>query len=175
MSAGALQKLRCSRRCNAAIPHLFWILFAALDQPTPGAPDSTPWVCICKACSATLFAFSFVFVNKSLAGQVQGPQQLALHEQIRRFSTPHWQNVQVCGDGEPESTIIKSEDSHTFTIRCPNKHETKNEGACSCFSLLRSCSPPRSAHRRSKMVLCRRYTHCALSWCNCEWQPGCPD
>ena len=42
---------------------------------------------------------------------------------------PHWQNVQVYGDGEPESTIIKSQDSHTFTIRCPNKHESRNEGA----------------------------------------------
>ncbi|KAL3160038.1 hypothetical protein ABBQ38_009758 [Trebouxia sp. C0009 RCD-2024] len=61
--------------------------------------------------------------------QEPGPQQLALQEQIRRFSTPHWQNVQVTGDGEPESTIVKSEDSHTFTIRCPNKHETRNEGA----------------------------------------------
>ena len=56
------------------------------------------------------------------------PQQFALQEQTRQFSTPHWQNVQVIGDGEPESTIIKSEDSHTFTIRCPNKHESRNEG-----------------------------------------------
>ena len=55
--------------------------------------------------------------NFRAAAGLFSPAHCTHTQQIRSYSMPHWQNVEVTAEGEPQATVIKSQDNNTFTIR----------------------------------------------------------
>lgn len=76
-------------------------------------------------------------------------------QQIRSYSMPHWQNVEVTAEGEPQATVIKSQDNNTFTIR-DRASESCEEGRQPTLypALLLRCQGRLSGQRKPGLFCC---------------------